>query len=83
MVRLLGPGHATECTTVVAVLVESAAVYATFSLLFLIPFALNNPVSYAFLQVLGEAQVSHSVASWSRGDSLLVSGAHCIFAAGF
>ncbi|KAH0831410.1 hypothetical protein J3R83DRAFT_14080 [Lanmaoa asiatica] len=57
MVQLLGPGHATECTTVVAMLVESAAVYATFSLLFLIPFAMNNPVSYTFIQVLGEAQL--------------------------
>ncbi|KAG9307914.1 hypothetical protein JVU11DRAFT_9668 [Chiua virens] len=57
MVQLLGPGHATECTTVVAMLIESAAVYATFSLLFLIPYALNSPISYTFLQVLGEAQL--------------------------
>lgn len=63
VVNLLGSGHATECTTVVAVLVESAAVYATFSLLFLIPFAINHPISYTFLQVLGEAQVSRSIAS--------------------
>lgn len=58
MDRLLGPGHVTECTTFVAVLIESASIYATFSLLFLIPFALGSPVSYTFLQVLGEAQVS-------------------------
>ncbi|KAG9318998.1 hypothetical protein JVU11DRAFT_1117 [Chiua virens] len=57
MVQLLGPGHAIECTTVVAMLIESAAVYATFSLLFLIPYALNGPISYTFLQVLGEAQL--------------------------
>lgn len=63
MVQLLGPGHGTECTTIVAMLVESAAVYATFSLLFLIPFALDNPVSYTFLQVLGEAQASRSIAA--------------------
>lgn len=63
MVRLLGPGHATECTTVVAMLVESAAVYATFSLLFLIPFTMQNVVSYTFLQVLGEAQVSRAIAN--------------------
>ncbi|KAH0825752.1 hypothetical protein J3R83DRAFT_8985 [Lanmaoa asiatica] len=57
LMQLASYGHPTECTTVVAMLVESAAVYATFSLLFLIPFAMNNPVSYTFIQVLGEAQL--------------------------
>lgn len=61
MAQLLGPGHATECTTVVAMLIESAAVYTTFVLLFLIPFALQNSVSYTFVQVMGEAQVSRSI----------------------
>jgi len=57
MVQLLGPGHATECTTVVATLIESAAVYTTFVLLFLIPFAMQSPISYTFVQVMGEAQL--------------------------
>ncbi|KAF8550233.1 hypothetical protein OG21DRAFT_1446894 [Imleria badia] len=57
MVQLLGPGHVAECTTVVAMLVESAAVYTTFTLLFLIPFLMQSPISYAFLQVMGEAQL--------------------------
>lgn len=58
MIMVLGPGHASECTSIAAMLVESASVYSTFSLLFLIPFAMKSPISYTFLQVLGEAQVS-------------------------
>lgn len=58
MVQLLGPGHAAECTTVVAMLIESAAVYTTFTLLFLVPYLMQNPVSFTFVQVMGEAQVS-------------------------
>ncbi|KAG6378007.1 hypothetical protein JVT61DRAFT_14805 [Boletus reticuloceps] len=57
MVQPLEPGHATECTTVVAMLVESAAVYTTFVLLFFIPFLLQNPISYTFVQVAGKAQL--------------------------
>ncbi|KAF9234665.1 hypothetical protein BU15DRAFT_65517 [Melanogaster broomeanus] len=57
MIQLLGPGHESDTTTVVAVLIESAAVHSTFSLLFLIPFAIDSPVSNAFLQVVGETQL--------------------------
>jgi hypothetical protein len=57
MVQLLGPGHAAECTTVVAMLIESAAVYTTFTLLFLVPYLMQNPVSFTFVQVMGEAQL--------------------------
>lgn len=70
MAQLLGPGHVTECTTVVAMLVESAAVYSTFTLLFLIPFLMQSPISSAFLQVLGEAQVSCSVVPHSCLDAV-------------
>ncbi|KAG6374940.1 hypothetical protein JVT61DRAFT_3692 [Boletus reticuloceps] len=63
MVQLLGPGHATECTTAVAMLVKSTAVYTTFVLLFFIPFLLQNPTSYTFVQITGEAQMSRSIAS--------------------
>lgn len=55
---LLGPGHVAEHTSVESVIVESAAIYSTFSLLFLIPFATKSPVANVFMQVLGEAQVS-------------------------
>ncbi|KAF8838979.1 hypothetical protein BDN67DRAFT_970798 [Paxillus ammoniavirescens] len=57
MIQDLGPGHATESASLAAMIVESASLYSTFSLLFLIPFALKSPVSNIFLQVLGEAQL--------------------------
>ncbi|KIJ64851.1 hypothetical protein HYDPIDRAFT_132008 [Hydnomerulius pinastri MD-312] len=57
LIKVLGPGHASESTTVAAMIVESASVYSTFSLLFLIPFAMKSPVSNTFLQVIGEAQL--------------------------
>ncbi|KAH7883134.1 hypothetical protein F5I97DRAFT_1815580 [Phlebopus sp. FC_14] len=57
LIKVLGPEHATENTSAVAMIVESASIYSTFSLLFLIPFAIQNPVSNTFLQVLGEAQL--------------------------
>ncbi|KAG2124887.1 hypothetical protein DEU56DRAFT_826461 [Suillus clintonianus] len=55
---LLGPEHVAENTSVASMIVESAAIYSTFSLLFLVPFATKSPVANVFLQVLGEAQVS-------------------------
>jgi hypothetical protein len=54
---LLGPGHVAEHTSIESMIVESAAIYSTFSLLFLIPFALKSPVANVFMQVLGEAQL--------------------------
>ncbi|KAG1794930.1 hypothetical protein EV424DRAFT_1547816 [Suillus variegatus] len=54
---LLGPGHVAEHTSLESVIVESAAIYSTFSLLFLIPFATKSPVANVFMQVLGEAQL--------------------------
>ncbi|KAF9220044.1 hypothetical protein BS17DRAFT_788125 [Gyrodon lividus] len=57
MIQVLGPGHATESTSVAAMVVESASIYSTFSLLFLITFITKSPVSNTFLQVLGETQL--------------------------
>ena len=54
MLQLLGPDPATECTAVIAVPVEPAMVYITFSLYFLVPFSIDNPISYTFLRVLGK-----------------------------
>lgn len=53
----LGPGHGTQYTSIAAMVVESAAIYSSFSIVFLILFAINNPVSTVFLQSLGEIQV--------------------------
>lgn len=55
---LVGPGYVAEHTSIESMIVESAAIYSTFSLLFLIPFAISSPVANVFMQVLGEAQVS-------------------------
>jgi hypothetical protein len=54
---LLGPDHVMEHTSIVSMIIESAAIYSTFSLLFLIPFATKSAVANTFLQVLGEGQV--------------------------
>lgn len=43
---------------VAAMLVESCALYSTFSLIFIILFAVNNPIQYVFLSALANVQVS-------------------------
>ncbi|KAH7916756.1 hypothetical protein BJ138DRAFT_7694 [Hygrophoropsis aurantiaca] len=55
--KALGPGHGSHYTSVAAMIVESASLYSVFSLLFLIPFAVGNPVSNTFIQVLGEIDI--------------------------
>jgi len=55
--KVLGPNHGTQYTSVAAMIVESSFIYSAFSLLFLIPFALNNPIQNAFIQLMGEIQV--------------------------
>ena len=56
--RVLGPNHGTQYTSVAAMIVESSFIYSAFALLFLIPFALNNPIQNAFIQLMGEIQVT-------------------------
>jgi hypothetical protein len=56
--KVLGPGHGTIYTSFATIIVESASVYSVCSLLYLIPYGLNSPISFAFMQILGEAQVS-------------------------
>jgi hypothetical protein len=56
--RALGPAHGSQYAGIATMIIESAAIYSSFSLLFLIPFALNNPISAIFLQALGNVQVS-------------------------
>lgn len=55
--RLLGVEFASHYTSVVAMVVESAALYTTFILLFLVPFIVNDPIQNVFVQVLGPMQV--------------------------
>ncbi|KXN82729.1 hypothetical protein AN958_02221 [Leucoagaricus sp. SymC.cos] len=56
IVKAMGKGHGSQYTSLAAIIVESAAIYSTFALLFLIPFALNSPVSQLFLQGLSMVQ---------------------------
>ena len=61
--KVLGPKHGTQYISVAAMIVESSFLYSAFALLFLIPFALNNPIQNAFIQLMGEIQVSMIVVS--------------------
>ncbi|KAH7929042.1 hypothetical protein BV22DRAFT_1029854 [Leucogyrophana mollusca] len=55
--KALGPQHNSPYTTVVAMLVESSALYAIFSIPFLVLFVINSPYSYIFLSTLSQIQV--------------------------
>lgn len=57
IVLLLGKDHGTQYTSIAAMIVESAAIFSTFSLLFLVPFALNHPLNEVFFQALSGVQV--------------------------
>ena len=50
--------HARHYLSLATVLVESAALYSVFALLFLITYAANNPTNQAWLGVAQAAQVS-------------------------
>lgn len=56
--NILGTEHGSQYTGVAAMIVESAVLYSAFSLCFLIPFVLGNPIQNTFIQMLGEVQVS-------------------------
>ena len=55
--KVLGKAHGAEYASVAAMIVESAAMYSSFALLFLVPFALNHPLSQIFIQSLPPVQV--------------------------
>lgn len=55
--RVMGKAHGTQYTYLAALIIESAAIYSTFSLLFLVPFAFKHPLSQLFLQALSPVQV--------------------------
>lgn len=54
---VLGSSHGSHYIGVAAMVVESAAIYSTFALLFIIPFGVGNPIANTFLQVLSQVQV--------------------------
>ena len=58
IVSLLGGEHGSQYTYLAAVIIESAALLAAFSLLTLIPFAMGSSVNNIFIQSLNNIQVS-------------------------
>lgn len=59
--KSLGSCHGTLYTSVATMVVESAALYSVFLLVFLIFFAIDHPLQFLFLQILGEIQVNDSL----------------------
>ncbi len=59
--RSLGPKHGREYTSLVALLIESAALYTIVALVAVIACGLNSPIQYALLPVLGQLQVSFAI----------------------
>lgn len=55
--RALEAAYVSHYTYLAAILAESAAFYSVFSILFLVPLVLNNPLSSVFLQALSQSQV--------------------------
>lgn len=55
--KVLGLGHGAIYASFASIIIESAAIYSICSLLYLIPYTLSNPIAFAFMQLLGEAQV--------------------------
>ena len=53
-----GKDHAKQYVSVVAMIIESAGLYSCFSILFLVPYALNHPIQQVFLQTLPQIEVS-------------------------
>jgi hypothetical protein len=59
--RVMGSTHGSQYTSLVAMIIESAAIYSSFSILFLVPFAVSNPLAQLFLQALSPVQVCRIV----------------------
>jgi len=49
--------HGRHYTSIAAMIVESASIFSVFSLLFLIPFAMNHPLNQIFFQALSVVQI--------------------------
>lgn len=57
MSQALGPGHKSSYASMAAMLVESAALYSVFGILFMVPFGLNYPLRNVFFQCVNQIQV--------------------------
>lgn len=54
--RILGADRGAHYSNIAAILVESASLYSIFSIMFLVPLALNYPLASVFLQTMGQVQ---------------------------
>lgn len=63
IVWISGKQQTSPYTHISAILVESCALYAIFSLIFIVLFAINHPIQYVFLSALGNVQVNINVLS--------------------
>lgn len=57
VIRILGAGHVSHYANFSAILIESAAMYTIYLLLFVVTLAINNPVFCVFAQSVGQVQV--------------------------
>ncbi|GJE88770.1 hypothetical protein PsYK624_048560 [Phanerochaete sordida] len=56
LTRILGKHHASSYTGVVAMIVESAAIYSAFAIIVLVTFTINSSVLNIFLQAMSQVQ---------------------------
>lgn len=68
VVSVLGGKHGRHYISVAAMMIESAALYSAFALLFIIPFAINNNIANTFLQAISEVQVSGNHGAFPVND---------------
>ncbi|KAJ7747327.1 hypothetical protein B0H16DRAFT_1320684 [Mycena metata] len=85
----VGSNHGSQYTSLAAIIVESAAIYSLFSLLFLVPFVIGNSLSQLFLQALSPVQVTVTFLiifrigqgkGWSSEESTMMMTSHVQFA---
>jgi hypothetical protein len=60
LIASLPEEHAREYVSLATIIVESASIYSIFALIFLITYAVNNPINSVFLAVTTSSQVGHS-----------------------
>ncbi|KAI0781629.1 hypothetical protein BC629DRAFT_572459 [Irpex lacteus] len=57
LISNVGKGHGLQYANLVAITIESAAIFSAFSILVLVPFAMHNPVNNIFIQSLPHVQI--------------------------
>lgn len=61
--RVMGPDHTSEFADMTALLIESAVMYSSFAILFIVPFGIGNSLGNVFLQTVSQVQVRLPVTS--------------------